>query len=129
MSITQWFQGPKVGTPENPEIIEPGQSHRLPQRSRVRTVFQILSWMIAISAPAALLLMTCTWLIDVGLKPGGIFAWVLLFFFAPPTVVLSLVAVLADLVLSLFLVMTIFGRTVVLSDQVMRFSRRPRDVQ
>ena len=129
MSITQWFQGPKVGTPENPEIIEPGQTHRPPQRSRVRTVFQILSWMIAISAPAALLLMSCTWLIDVGLKPGGIFAWVLLFFFAPPTVVLSLVAVVADLVLSLFLVMTISGKTVVLSDQVMRFSRHPRDVQ
>jgi hypothetical protein len=104
----------RIGTPENPEIIEPGGPRRMHTPSRWRIILQMLGWMISLCLPAIFFDYICFWLIEIGRGPNGFLAWVLLILFAPPAVLFTLIAVFGNLFLSLAIVLTLFGRAIAL---------------
>lgn len=107
-----------IGTPENPEILDPGQPAQ-PARmkspfARVRLFFTLLSAMAVVSAPAVFTIWACAWLIDMGTNTeGAAFAWLLLILFAPMTLVFTAAAIVIDLFLLLAMFATLSGRRMV----------------
>lgn len=122
-----------IGTPENPEIIEPGgtytnerdvsgshdrssrfgnSSTRKNSGGRIRRAFNILMWMVYISAPAVLFDSIWFWLYDMGNSNGGFFAWFLLILISPPAFLLTVVAMIANSFLFLIFLANLLGRPV-----------------
>ncbi len=104
-----------IGTPENPEILDPGQpmqSARLKRPfARIRLFITLLFAMIVVSAPAVFTIWACAWLIDMGTNTeGAAFAWLLLILFAPMTLAFTAGAVVIDLFLLMAMVATLAGR-------------------
>lgn len=131
-----------LGTPGNPEILEPGEtpaSPRLKQRGRLRLIFSLLTAMLVVSAPAIFTIWSCLWLIDMGTsQEGAAFAWLLLILFAPLTLVFTAGAFVIDSFLLLAILATLSGRTAVVMNfrnmgapggtgGGMREARRPRE--
>jgi hypothetical protein len=112
-----WFRkAPPVGTPENPEIIEPGQNRPFNTPPSPRPpYFLIFRWLLSALLPAILLDAVCLWLIEAA-GAGNPLAWMLLIFLGIPAFFANL-AVLAVLFFS-FLFLT--GRRV----EIRGFMRR-----
>jgi hypothetical protein len=108
-----------IGTPENPEILDPGQTAhaaRLKRRpfARLRLFFTLLSAMVVVSAPAVFTVWACAWLIDMGTNAeGAAFAWLLLILFAPMTLVFTAAAIVIDLFLLFAMFATLSGRRMI----------------
>lgn len=106
-----------LGTPGNPEILEPGEASnprqvKLP--GRLRLIFTLLIAMVVVSAPAIFSLWTSLWLIGVGTsQEGAAFAWLLLILFAPITLVFTATAFVIDAFLALAILATLSGRRAV----------------
>lgn len=135
----------KIGTPENPEIIEPGQGPRpnyqgpRPQyqaqgaqspfgsaspSGRFRRAFQLLSLMVKLSLPALFIDSACFWLMEMGRTEGGFFAWALLLMLALPAFFLTLIAVLSNLLLGVLFIATLLGKNIAVNQMpMMRFVR------
>ena len=116
MNLSQfWRRSPKIGTPENPEILEPGWESR-PRASvapsRVRTAGSLLRLMLLIALPATVLDWLCVGLFKMTLTSGADAAlgWLLLIFFAPAAFLATCVALLLLLVLTFMVLFTISGR-------------------
>ncbi|MBX3022903.1 MAG: hypothetical protein KF799_14610 [Bdellovibrionales bacterium] len=125
-----------LGSPQNPEIIEPGgfqprnereafepgarpQGPRAP--GRVRRSLQILMWMLYVSAPAFFIDSIWFWLFDMGTGDGGIFAWILLFLVTLPALLLTLFAMVANSFLLLVFFASLLGKPI--SEHPMGFVR------
>jgi hypothetical protein len=119
----KWHK-PKIGTPENPEIIDPSQPPR--QSGRFAAIMQMLSWMVGISVPALIFDWVCLWLVETGRQPGGWPAYGLLILFLPPAVLLSLAAVMTNSILIFAILLTLLGRPFPVQRPVSRifFDRR-----
>jgi hypothetical protein len=122
----------KIGTPENPEIIEPGQSPRAPRAAgdgfgdRVGRALRILMMMIKFSVPAFFLDSVCIWLFDMGRTDGSVFAWLLLLLLIFPALILTGLAVVVDLFLTFAFLATLSGRAVnVVQAPFAKFVRYP----
>ena len=106
-----------LGTPGNPEILEPGEASiprqvKLP--GRLRLIFTLLIAMVVVSAPAIFSVWTCLWLIGLGTgQEGAAFAWLLLILFAPITLVFTATALVIDAFLSIAILATLSGRRAV----------------
>jgi hypothetical protein len=120
----QFLNTSPLGTPENPEILEPGERPpKARQGGRLRLLFTLISALVMISAPAAFMIWACLWLIDMGTTyDGAAFAWLLLVLFAPITLALAAGTFVIDAFLLLAIVATLSGRRAV----VMNFARGPR---
>lgn len=110
MIFKNWGFGSKakIGTAQNPEIIDP----RLPQPrpGRLRFIMQIFMWMVSVSIPAVFFDMIWLWLFDLGSKQGDFFAWILLILCSPPALLFSLIAFVANLFLLFLLSLAILGK-------------------
>lgn len=119
------FGSAPLGTPENPEIIEPGQTEPLRRASapsRFARVAQTLWWMVSISIPAAFALSVCYWVFDAAIN-GSAISWLLLIFIGPPTLLLFAFALLADLALTVLLVLHVLGKPIDVRPGAIRFLR------
>lgn len=113
----------KVGTPENPEIIEPdGRPLRRHPPGRFRRAFRLLVTMVRLSIPAFALDSVCFWLVEWARGDGGGFAVFLLFLLALPALILTIFAIFVNLVLGLMMIATVFGQKVTVVNAG-RFSR------
>ena len=108
---------PKVGTPENPEIIEPGQSRPMNSQShrghRLARSLQILTWMIAAALPAATLDSSCLWLWEIANQQHSVMAWMLLILLSPVAVLATLIGGIIVCALGLLFLANLFGRTTI----------------
>lgn len=103
----------KLGTAENPEILEPGEQIKdKVQISRFRVAWQILKLMFWLALPALFFDWLCAGLIEMGSQPNGWFAWILLFFLVPPAAVMTLVAIIAEVFLIAVLGFIVSGRKI-----------------
>lgn len=103
----------KLGTAENPEILEPGEvSKEKVKISRFTISVQILKFMFWLALPALLFDWLCVGLIEMGSQPNGWFAWILLLFLAPPAALITLVAVVAELFLAVVLGFILSGKKI-----------------
>ena len=110
-----WFKrGPKLGTPENPEIIQPGERPRS-HLSRLPIIFGLLRWAILISLPAVMADSVCLWLLNLGKTPGGELAWIFLALFALPAILLTLIAGAIVFFLLFTVLLTLLGKPVYIS--------------
>ena len=105
----------RLGTPENPEIIEPGQN---PRRrpvggGRWHQALQILTWGILVAAPAFFFDSVFVWLIELARQDENPLVWLLTVLVAPLALVATLVALLALSVLTLFFIANLFGRSTI----------------
>lgn len=110
-----WRQSPKapLGTPENPEIIEPGQTRAQVQPTgRLRMILQILWWMVSAAFPAWIFDSICLWLFDQAVNHGAVLAWVPLILLAPVSALLTILAVFLCGFFAIMLVAALFGKTV-----------------
>lgn len=137
----QFLGNSPLGTPGNPEILEPGEapaSKRLKPRGRLRLLFTLLTAMLVVSAPAIFTIWSCLWLIEIGAShEGAAFAWLLLILFAPLTLVFTAGALVIDLFLLLAILATLSGRGAIVMNfrnmgspgrgGGMREARRPRE--
>jgi hypothetical protein len=115
-----WFKRkPKLGTPENPEILMPGERPRV-QHSRLPVILGLVRWAVVILTPVILADTLCYWLLELGRQPDGSLAWLFLALFALPALILNFIAGAVLLVLFFSLLMLVMGRSV----SVMRFDRR-----
>lgn len=124
MSNNRWNVRPNsapLGTPENPEILEPGETRARPVseeaplgalRVKAARVFRMLMWMLSVTAPALFLDSLLFWLYDTASNGGGFFAWVLLILFTPPALFLTLVAMVVNSFLAFALFAGLLGRPV-----------------
>jgi hypothetical protein len=105
----------RLGTPENPEIIEPGQSPTSAQTHsfamRVRMAVNLIMWMLMLSLPALFMDGVCYWLFQL-IREGSLFAWILMALAIPPALALSLFAVVAVVILFFLLLATVCGAPV-----------------
>jgi hypothetical protein len=103
---------PRLGTPENPEILEPFDPHSAPPRpSRLPIILSLVRTMLTLSVPAGLFLWMSIWLFHAG-SSGNPLAWLLLILTAPVTLVATLLAAAVDFMLLLVLIATLLGRPV-----------------
>ena len=116
----------KTGTPQNPEIIEPGQTTTaVASGGRIRRALGIILMMIKFTAPAFLIDSVCIWLIDLG--HSSVLAWLALLVLFLPALILSGLALLVNLFLFFALVATLSGRTVsAVQAPFARFVRYPQ---
>jgi hypothetical protein len=104
-----------LGSPENPEIIEVGRDPRenaVRAPGRFARAFQILMWMIYVTAPAFFVDSVWFWLFDSASQSGGAVTWLLLILFTPPALVATLFATVADSFLLLVFFATLLGKSV-----------------
>lgn len=106
----------EIGTPENPEIIEPGQpipprrEKAAPAAGRFARALKIVSYMISATAPALLVDSICFWLFDAARNGGGVLTWLFFFFSLPPAMLLTLVATVANVILLFAFFAALSGR-------------------
>ncbi len=115
----------KLGSLENPEIIEPGRTLLRPTSgfgARLAIVFQTLKIMTAILLPAVLLDWICVNLAQTASHPDGVWAGVALFFLVFPAVLFTLIAAGAVCVFVLVLVLMSLGKSMVFTNDP-RFRR------
>lgn len=117
-----------IGTPENPEIIEPGQRPSSAQArptlpSRWAIASQILRILFAITLPAVGVDMVFAWAFNMALNQGGVVPLLLIMLFIFPALILTFVALVANAALWPALILVLLGKTTAnpLSDQ--RFAR------
>lgn len=104
----------KLGTPENPEIIVPGEIRRpTPKSGRFLGALQILSWMLAAAAPAFVFDSIFLWLFELSRQDGNPVTWLLLLLVSPLALVASLVAAILVSLLILAFIANLFGRTTI----------------
>ena len=113
--MTWLKRGPKLGTPENPEILEPGEIPRERRPNRWTMMVSLLRWAVFLSLPAVLADYACYGLLQMGKEPGGLLAWVLLALLTIPAMVLTLISAISLLILFLTLVLTLVGRPIQIS--------------
>lgn len=87
---------PSTGSAGNPEILEFGTGVRTFEFPRFRLIFLLLTLIGLITVPALLAAGGALWLFRIGMESGSLFAWVVLFFFAPFVFLLGSFAVMAD---------------------------------
>lgn len=120
---------PPLGTPENPEIIEPGDRPRGEARTAIPgrwwTLLRLLRWMISVTLPAVLLDSICFWLFDAAHAGAGPFAWLLLAVFALPAALATLAAAAANIVLLVLFAGVLLGRDVRVGFQPILRRMRP----
>jgi len=101
----------ELGTPENPEIIDPSLPPPRPSlNARWRVARQILLWLASISLPALTLDLICLWLIYTAMTYGGFMPWLALIVLALPALIFTLIAMVANIVLLPAFVYTLLGR-------------------
>ena len=98
----------KLGTPENPEIIEPGGSS-VPS-GRWSVALQILRILISVTLPAIGLDLLLAYFTHAAMNAGSILSWLGIFLLIVPAFILTLVAGAANLVLWPALIMILSGR-------------------
>lgn len=98
-----------LGSPENPEIIEPGQIYRRPM-PRNPLFLQAPRLFMMLILPAIVLDWLCYNLVELGMQSGGVVAWLLLLIIAPPALMATFVAVITGSFLTLFAFLAIFAR-------------------
>lgn len=104
----------EVGTPENPEIIEPGEAPKSarpqPTLSRWPIARQILRILLAVSLPAIGLDLICAWLFHTAVNYGGALPVIGLVILVFPALIFTLIAVAANLILWPALVLILSGK-------------------
>jgi hypothetical protein len=104
----------EIGTPENPEIIEPGggQKSSRPQAalSRWPIARQIFRILVAVSLPAIGLDMICAWLFHTAVNYGGALPVIGLVVLTIPALIFTLIAVAANLILWPALILILSGK-------------------
>ncbi len=116
----------EIGTPENPEIIEPGQAPRPSAKATVKRwpiVLQLLRVLIGVSIPAVAFALVFSWMFHTAVNFGGVLPWLGLVLLAPPALLLTIIAVAANLILWPVMILILSGKNVAnpLNDQ--RFAR------
>lgn len=117
-TLQRWLiPQPPLGSPENPEILDPGAPPR-PKVSRgplarVKLLLSLIASMITVAVPAAVTLWISASLFETGTSEGGLWAWIPLVILAPITLSLTLLAVVMEFILILAFIGALFGRTVV----------------
>lgn len=102
---------PDIGTPENPEILDPSLPPRPPPFSaRWILARQILRWLIAICLPAALLDTLAASAVYTGYYYGGILPWIVVLLVGFPALMMSLVALVSLIILGPAFVLTLTGK-------------------
>lgn len=116
-----------IGTPENPEIIEPGQAPRQassrPAPGRWTLFAQLLRVLVAVSLPAIAIDLIFGWMFHTAVNFGGVLPWLGLVVMAPPALILTLVALAANLILWPVLILILSGRAVANPLNDARFDR------
>jgi hypothetical protein len=105
----------KLGTPENPEIIEPGQRPRpTPARatSRLGTALRLIKTLVVVVAPAVLLDYALFSMLHQGWRDQNALAFLLGLLLVPMAALASTLALLAGPLLLLSLVFLSLGRAV-----------------
>ena len=116
----------KLGTPENPEVIEPGQRPR-PSRpalpGRWAATFKILKTLVVLTAPALLLDYAFFSLILQGWREQNALSFLLGLVLVPMAFTASVLALFAGPLLLASLVMLVMGRAVTVNPRPLgRFS-------
>lgn len=109
-NLNKWLKRPKgkLGTPENPEIIEPGQIYRRPGQST--TKWQAPRLFMTLILPAIFLDWICIGLIDMGMNSGSVVAWLLLLILAPPALMATFIAFITGATMTLFVILSLFAK-------------------
>lgn len=105
----------RLGTPENPEIIEPGGSaapNAAPSGllNRWTMAGQILRILFSVTVPAVGIDMLMAYFTHTAMNDGSLLAWLGIFLLLVPAFLLTLVAGAANLVLWPALIMILSGR-------------------
>lgn len=121
---------PPLGSPENPEIIEPGETPRAAQAapavSRWALAAQVCMWIFSVSLPAAGLDLLVLWLMRLGWQSGSVLPLFMLCFIALPALLMTLTALVANVVLVPALFFILFGKQRQLPLNDPRFARFTR---
>lgn len=123
-----------LGTPENPEIIDPREPRR-PQAEpqgpasigRFTVLLQLVATMLRLAIPALALDVICYWLFQSAMAGSGL-AWLPLFFLAPVAGLLTLISILINGFLLMAVIFTLRGRTISMPQgggPIFRFVRFP----
>ncbi len=109
---------PVRGTPENPEVLDLEGKAKEQDGARVtglkmRLVLTLIGIMIMVSVPAVLAVSSVYWIASQGLTTGSFLAWIAFFLVAPIALVLSLLAVVLDVLLLTTVIATLRGRSVI----------------
>ena len=104
----------KLGTPENPEIIEPGAQTRpaVTAPSRWGIVRQLLKVIVGVTVPALGFGMIFFWTLHTALNYGGVLPWLALVIIALPSFMIGTIALIANLALWPALIFILMGRSV-----------------
>ena len=107
----------KLGTPENPEIIDPrmgsgpsSQQTSHPTYSRWKLARQIVSGLFSVTLPAVILGVLCSMLLESGLEGGGPLPWLALVLLILPAGLFALLAFFANLILLPVLILVLMGK-------------------
>lgn len=101
----------ELGTPENPEIIDPSLPPEPPPlAARWILARQILRWLLSICMPAVFLDMVAAYALYTGYYYGGLLPWLLLFMVAVPAMICTMIAVVALILLGPAFIFTLTGR-------------------
>lgn len=120
----------EIGTPENPEIIDPSiPPHQAVTPSRWCMARQIVVWLVGLLLPAVVFDLLCLSFFRMATTYGGILPWMGLVILMLPALLFSLVAFIGSVILIPLLVLTLMGRArgismVAMSDpRMQRFMR------
>lgn len=117
----------EIGTPENPEIIEPGDHPRSQTMqepsgfSRWRLALQVLRVLVSVTLPGLGFAMIFAWIFHTAVNYGGVLPWLALIVISLPTLLLTLVAIIANLILWPAMILILSGRATQNPLQNMRF--------
>lgn len=103
----------ELGTPENPEIILPGERPAAKAQNvgpRWQLAFSLVRVIFSVTLPAVGLDLLFAWIFQIAVNNGGALPWLGLMLLGLPVLILTLIAIAANLILWPALILILSGK-------------------